>query len=378
VAGVGEKEEIGAGTGEENKLLGVCISDWPGNFHHHAGFDPDGDFEEVMKLGEFDYQLPKELIAQEPVRPRDRSRLMIVNRLARTIEHDYFYNLPKYLRRDDLLVFNDTKVFPARLVGKKESGGRVEILLLTSEGGGWRFIGKNIGRAKRVIFGNGLEGEIVRPGVIKFNVDSNRLTVLIDRIGYTPVPPYIHPRGAWPEPKLRRMYQTVYAREFRLRAGGMGSAAAPTAGFHFTKKMLAKIPKKIFVTLWVGLGTFAPVREENIEEHKMHEERFSISSGTRAEILRAKKGGERIVAVGTTSVRVLESDWTRNETNIFIYPGYKFKYVDTMITNFHLPKSTLLILVCAFAGKELVMKAYEEAIKKKYRFYSFGDAMLVV
>ena len=318
-----------------------------------------------MKLQEFDYELPKELIAQRPLGLRDASRLMIIDRKTGRISHDYFYNLPKYLKPDDLVVFNDTRVFPARLYGKKETGGKVEILLLNIKKG--EFVGKNIGRAKRVRFDSNLEGEIVRPGVIKFNVDSDRLTEIIGRIGHIPLPPYVTPEGQGERPKLARSYNTVYAKE-------KGSAAVPTAGFHFTEKLLNKIPNKVFVTLHVGLGTFAPVRSEEIENHVMHSEFFRIG-GTESQRI---KGAKRVVAVGTTSVRVLESDWTKNETNIFIYPGYKFKYVDAMITNFHLPESTLLMLVCAFAGRDLIMKAYREAIKQKYRFYSFGDAMLII
>ena len=329
-----------------------------------------------MKLQEFDYELPKELIAQRPLEPRDSCRLLVVRRESREIIHDYFYNLPKYLKPDDLVVFNNTRVFPARLYGQKDTGGRVEVLLLRRlnyESGImnnvsiWKFVGRNIGRAKRVRFDTNLVGEIVRPGVIKFNVDSDRLTEIIGRIGHIPLPPYVTPEGQGERPKLARSYNTVYAKE-------KGSAAAPTAGVHFTEKLLNKIPNKVFVTLHVGLGTFAPVRSEEIENHVMHSEFFRIG-GTESQRI---KGAKRVVAVGTTSVRVLESDWTKNETNIFIYPGYKFKYVDAMITNFHLPESTLLMLVCAFAGRDLIMKAYREAIKQKYRFYSFGDAMLII
>ena len=329
-----------------------------------------------MKLQEFDYELPKELIAQRPLEPRDSCRLLVVRRESREIIHDYFYNLPKYLKPDDLVVFNNTRVFPARLYGQKDTGGRVEVLLLRRlnyESGImnnvsiWKFVGRNIGRAKRVRFDTNLVGEIVRPGVIKFNVDSDRLTEIIGRIGHIPLPPYVTPEGQGERPNLARSYNTIYARE-------KGSAAAPTAGFHFTKELLEKISNKAFVTLHVGQGTFAPVKTEKIEDHKMHYEYFEISQETRNKIQKAK----RIIAVGTTSVRVLESDWSKNETNIFIYPGYKFKYADAMVTNFHLPKSTLLMLVSAFVGKDLIMKAYQEAIKLKYRFYSFGDAMLII
>lgn len=321
-----------------------------------------------MKLAEFDYYLPRELIAQTPVEPRDHSRLMVVNRDIGEIKHDVFFNLPKYLKRDDLLVFNQTKVFPARLYGHKETGGQVEILLLKP---GWEFIGKNIGRAKRILFDRGLEGSITSDGLMKFNKDNDQLMKLLKVIGHTPLPPYIAPSRLNAEPKIRQRYQTVYARE-------IGSAAAPTAGFHFTKQLLEKIPNKAFVTLHVGLGTFAPVKTEIIEEHKMHSEIFNISPEAKYQIQDARNNKRRIVAVGTTSVRVLESDWSVPETSIFIYPGYKFKFVGAMITNFHLPKSTLLMLVSAFAGRDLIRKAYEEAVREKYRFFSFGDAMLIV
>lgn len=314
-----------------------------------------------MTLSDFDYELPKELIAQTPAEKRDHSRLMVLDRKTQTISHDYFYNLQKYLNPDDLLVFNQTKVFPARLYGKKESGGGVEILLLSESEGFWKFIGKNIGRAKKIYFDKGLVGDI-QNGIIIFNYNKTELMAILDSIGHTPLPPYIKTQDT------RKRYQTVYAKD-------VGSAAAPTAGFHFTKELLEMIPNKAFVTLHVGLGTFAPVKTENILEHKMHSEIFEISDNAQCSIHNAQG---RVIAVGTTSVRVLESDWQKNETNIFIYPGYKFKHVDAMITNFHLPKSTLLMLVSAFAGREFILKAYQEAIKEKYRFFSFGDAMIIL
>jgi len=341
----------------------------------------------VMRTDEFDYELPKGLIAQEPLERRDASRLMIVDKGSQKITHDYFHNLPKYLRQDDLLVFNDTKVMPARLMGEKMSGGKVEILLLPhprplslikergERGEVWEFIGRNIGGAKKLVFEGGLEGKIVQRNMIRFNKFNAELMKIINRIGYTPLPPYIMSRGGGGQPNLKRRYQTVFAKNF-------GSAAAPTAGFHFDRKLMKRLSdegiKQEFVTLHVGLGTFAPVRVENIEDHEMHEEYFSINPKTKVKIRNHKLKGKRIMAVGTTSVRVLESDWRKDRTNIFIYPGYKFKNVDAMITNFHLPKSTLLMLVCAFAGKDLIMKAYREAIVKKYRFFSFGDAMMII
>ncbi len=327
-----------------------------------------------MKLADFDYYLPKELIAQTPATPRDHSRLMILDTRSQKITHDHFFNLPKYLLPSDLLVFNDTKVFPARLYGHKESGGKVEVLLLNITSG--EFIshpGLRLGQ--KVIFENELRAS-VQKNSLKFNVDSIELSRLINIIGYTPLPHYISAQGdVLSAKKMRSRYQTVYARE-------IGSVAAPTAGFHFTKKLLNKIPHKVFLTLHVGLGTFRPVKTENIEEHVMHGEQYSVTSDTFNKIENTKG---RVIAVGTTSARTLETiyrtpvtEHLSGKTNIFIYPGYKFKKVDALITNFHLPKSTLLMLVSAFAGRELIMKSYQEAIKENYRFYSFGDAMLIV
>lgn len=314
-----------------------------------------------MKLSDFDYVLPKELIAQVPSEKRDHSRLMIIDRKNQKISHDYFYNLKKYLSDDDLLVFNQTKVFPARLYGTKE------ILLLSRNGDSWSFIGKNIGKTQKIYFDSGLIGEIEN-GLIRFNSNNIELMAILNKIGHTPLPPYIRSQELGASQKeTRKRYQTVYAKD-------IGSAAAPTAGFHFTKEMMESIPNKAFVTLHVGLGTFAPVKTENILDHHMHSEWFEISDTAQRKVLSA----QRVIAVGTTSVRVLESDWEKNETNIFIYPGYKFKHVDAMITNFHLPKSTLLMLVSAFAGREFILRAYQEAIKEKYRFFSFGDAMIIL
>ena len=320
-----------------------------------------------MLLSEFDYDLPEELIAQEPVEPRDHSRLMVVNHQTGEICHDRFFNLPVYLRPDDLVVFNQTMVFPARIYGHKETGGRVEVLLLRNSPP-WKFISKpSLKDGQRVVFNSVLEA-IVRNGQLVFNVDLDDVMPILADIGYTPLPPYINARGQVSSAKqMRSRYQTVYAKD-------VGSVAAPTAGFHFTNELLEKIPNKAFVTLHVGLGTFVPVKTENIEDHTMHTEQFSVPANLRSQIAYHK----RTIAVGTTTARVLESDWTKPDTNIFIYPGYKFKHVDALITNFHLPKSTLLMLVSAFAGRELIMHAYQEAIAKKYRFYSFGDAMLIL
>ena len=323
-----------------------------------------GKMVDEMKLSEFDYELPKGLVAQSPVRPRDHCRLMVVNRKTEKIMHDRFFNLAKYVKPNDLLVFNDTKVFPARLFGKKESRGKVEILLLNLVTG--EFLGRNMGQATRLFFDLGLVGEIQNKR-IKFNVNKAELLRIINIIGYTPLPHYIVSEEGVSEAKLRRSYQTVYARQ-------LGSAAAPTAGLHFTKKLLQKFPNTAYVTLHVGAGTFLPVKTDEIEKHQMHSEFFQIDQETKTGIQTSK----RVVAVGTTTARVLESDWSKNETNIFIYPGYKFKHVDALITNFHLPKSTLLMLVSAFGGRDLIIEAYKVAIKEKYRFFSFGDAMLIL
>lgn len=317
-----------------------------------------------MKLSDFDYDLPQELIAQEPVEPRDHSRLMILDVRSQKITHDHFYNLPKYLKTDDLLVFNQSKVFPARLYGKKATGGKVEVLLISANGNSWEYISKpGLKGGQTVNFGP-ISGQIENER-LNFNTD---IRPYLDEIGHTPLPPYISSEHIARSTKdIRSRYQTVYAKD-------EGSVAAPTAGFHFTPELLEKIPNKAFVTLHVGLGTFVSVKSEQIENHIMHSERFSISIDARSQILDAR----RVIAVGTTSARVLESDWDKPETSIFIYPGYKFQHVDGLITNFHLPKSTLLMLVSAFAGRDLIMRAYQEAIREKYRFYSFGDAMLIL
>lgn len=318
-----------------------------------------------MKTSDFDFELPEELIAQTPVEPRDHSRLMIINKSLGTITHDHFYNLLKYLKPEDLLVFNETKVFPARLFGQKSTGGKVEVLLLNLVTG--EFISHpGLKNTQTVIFDEDLIA-IVENDRLKFNIDSDQLKAKIDKIGHTPLPPYIDASRFRENAKLRQRYQTVYAKN-------SGSVAAPTAGFHFTEKLLAEIPHKAFLTLHVGLGTFRPVKSENIEEHEMHAESFEIPESAKIKIQSAK----RVIAVGTTSARTLESDWTKSETSIFIYPGYKFKVVDGLITNFHLPKSTLLMLISALAGRDLIMRAYAEAVKEKYRFYSFGDAMLII
>ena len=340
-----------------------------------------------MKVSEFNYELPEKLIAQIPIEKRDESRLMVLDRKTQTIEHEVFKDIIKYLQPGDCLVRNNTKVIPARLYGKKETGANVEFLLLNRiEGDIWESIvrpGNKLHIGTKVIFGDGLlEAEILdtMPGgtrKVRFKYQGI-FNEILDKIGLMPLPPYIH-EGL----KENDRYQTVYAKY-------EGSAAAPTAGLHFTDKLLKEIEQKGIkianVTLHVGIGTFRPVKVENIEEHNMHSEHFYIKQEDADKINETKKNGKRVIAVGTTSCRVLETissekngmvKEAEGDTQIFIYPGYKFKCIDGLITNFHLPESTLLMLVSAFAGKEYVMKAYKEAVEKEYKFFSFGDAMYI-
>ena len=340
-----------------------------------------------MKLEEFDYYLPEELIAQVPIEKRDESRLMVLDKKLSSIEHKTFKDIIDYLKPGDCLVRNNTRVIPARLYGKKETGANVEFVLLNRiEGDIWETIvrpGNKLKPGTIVNFGDGiLKAEILdimEGGTrkVKFNYDGI-FNEILDKIGLMPLPPYIHESL---EEKDR--YQTVYAKY-------NGSAAAPTAGLHFTPELLQKIEEKgvkiANVTLHVGIGTFRPVKEENIEDHKMHTEHFYIKEEDAQKINETKNNGGRIIAVGTTSCRVLETiadektgfvKATEGDTGIYIYPGYKFKCIDGLITNFHLPKSTLLMLVSALAGKEFILKAYNEAVKEKYRFFSFGDAMYI-
>lgn len=340
-----------------------------------------------MILKDFWYDLPEHLIAQNPLEKRDMSRLLVLDRNTDTLEHKHFKDLPEYLEAGDCLVINNTRVLPARLLGEKEgTGGKIEFVLLKRiEADTWEVIlrpGKKAKPGSRFIFGNGkLKAEIlevVEEGnrIVKFFYDGVFEEVL-DSVGIIPLPPYIHATL-----KDRERYQTVYSKI-------NGSAAAPTAGLHFTPELFDILKKKgirvVEVTLHVGLGTFRPVKVENILEHHMHKEAYHISPEACAVINETKKDGKRVIAVGTTSVRVLETSSKEDgkvyagegETDIFIYPGYKFKIVDALITNFHLPESTLIMLVSAFAGKEKVMHAYSEAINKEYRFFSFGDAMLI-
>ena len=341
-----------------------------------------------MKVTEFDYELPEELIAQTPIKKRDESRLMVLNRKEQTIEHKIFKDIIDYLKPGDVLVRNNTKVIPARLYGRKETGAKVEFLLLNNiEGDIWESIvrpGNKLHVGTKVIFGDGiLEAKIleVMPGgtrKVEFKYDGI-FNEILDKIGLMPLPPYIHESL-----KEKDRYQTVYAKYD-------GSAAAPTAGLHFTPELLEKIQEKgveiANVTLHVGIGTFRPVKEETVEAHKMHSEHFYIKQEDVDKINKAKQEGRRVIAVGTTSCRVLESIADENtgmvkpiedDTEIFIYPGYKFKCIDGLITNFHLPQSTLLMLVSALAGKDYIIRAYKEAVKEKYRFFSFGDAMFII
>ena len=339
-----------------------------------------------MKVTDFDYDLPEELIAQVPIDKRDASRLMILDRKKQTIEHKIFTDVIDYLDKGDCLVINNTKVIPARLYGKKSTGANVEFLLLKRlEGDIWESIvrpGNKLKPGTKVTFGDGiLDAEILdvlTDGTrkVKFTYDGI-FNEILDKIGLMPLPPYIHT-----ELKEKDRYQTIYAKY-------EGSAAAPTAGLHFTEELLDKIEKKGIkiakVTLHVGIGTFRPVKEENVEEHQMHSEHFYITKEEADKINKAKQNNKRVISVGTTSCRVLESISDENglvhpcedDTSIYIYPGYKFKCIDGLITNFHLPKSTLLMLVSALAGREYILKAYTEAVKEKYRFFSFGDAMFI-
>ena len=339
-----------------------------------------------MNVSEFNYNLPEELIAQTPLEKRDESRLMVLNRKGKTIEHKTFKDIIDYLQPGDCLVRNNTKVLPARIYGNKETGAKVEFLLLNNiEGDKWECIvrpGNKLHVGTKVVFGKGkLVAEIldIMPGgtrKVKFEYEGI-FNEILDEIGLMPLPPYIHE-----ELKENDRYQTVYAKY-------NGSAAAPTAGLHFTPELLKKIEEKgvkiANVTLHVGIGTFRPVKEEKVENHEMHSEHYYIKKEDAEIINETKKNGGRIIAVGTTSCRVIETVADENgmvcetegDTKIFIYPGYKFKCLDALITNFHLPQSTLLMLVSSLAGKEYIMKAYEEAVKQKYRFFSFGDAMFI-
>ena len=339
-----------------------------------------------MKTDDFDYYLPEELIAQTPLEKRDESRLMGLDRKTGEITHDKFYDIINYLDKDDVLVLNDTKVIPARLIGTKEDTNAViELLMLkNTKGNIWECLTRPAKRIKVgtvVNFSDKLKAKCIEvrdEGIRIFElIYDGILYEILDSLGEMPLPPYIHE-------KLydKDLYQTVYAKN-------IGSAAAPTAGLHFTKELLSKIEEKgvtiCYVTLHVGLGTFRPVNVEDVTKHVMHSEYYCMNSKTADILNEAKKNGKRIISVGTTSTRTLESIIKKygcfkecsGETNIFIYPGYKFEAIDALITNFHLPKSTLVMLVSALAGKDNIMNAYKEAIAKEYRFFSFGDGMFI-
>lgn len=339
-----------------------------------------------MKTSDFYFDLPEELIAQTPLERRDASRLLCLDRWSGAREHRIFSELPELLHPGDCLVMNDSRVLPARLMGMRETGGVVEVLLLRDLGGGrWECLtrpGRKTRPGTRLFFGNGeLEAEVLEVAeggnrIVEFKYEGIFLEVL-ERLGKMPLPPYIKV-----ELEDGERYQTVYSKE-------PGSAAAPTAGLHFTKELLARIAdrgvRECFVTLHVGLGTFRPVKAEDIEEHEMHSEFCIMPEETARIITETKRSGGRVVCVGTTSCRTVESfanedgtmDAKSGWTNIFIYPGYRFKCMDALVTNFHLPESTLIMLVSAFAGRENVLAAYEEAVRERYRFFSFGDAMFI-
>lgn len=340
-----------------------------------------------MKVEDFDYYLPEKLIAQTPLEKRDASRLMVLDKETGKIEHKHFYDIINYLEEGDTLVLNDTKVLPARLIGEKEETKAViEILLLKNiAGDDWECLVKPARRIKVgtvVTFGMGkLKAKCIKEepeGIRHFTLIYNGILMeILEQLGTMPLPPYIHEKL-----KDQSRYQTVYAKE-------IGSAAAPTAGLHFTKKLLGQLKEKginiAYITLHVGLGTFRPVSVDKVEEHEMHSEYYQMSKETAELLNKTKENNKRIVAVGTTSTRTLETIMTKyNEfrecsglTNIFIYPGYKFKAIDALITNFHLPKSTLVMLVSALAGRENILSAYKIAVQEEYRFFSFGDAMLI-
>ena len=340
-----------------------------------------------MKKSDFYFYLPEELIAQTPLERRDGSRLLHLDKMSGSIEHRHFYDLPEYLKEGDCLVLNDSRVLPARLIGSRSTGGSVELVLLRDLGEGrWECLsrpGRKTKPGTAISFGDGeltaVVEDVVEGGnrIVKFDYEGIFLEVL-DRLGKMPLPPYIKE-----ELQDSERYQTVYSRE-------PGSAAAPTAGLHFTKELLGEIAAKgvrvCYLTLHVGLGTFRPVKEDDIEEHEMHSEFCIVPEETAKTVNETRKNGGRVIAVGTTSCRTLES-FTTDEgilearsgwTNIFIYPGYRFKCVDGLVTNFHLPESTLIMLVSALAGRGQIMNAYRVAVRERYRFFSFGDAMLII
>ncbi|MDD6831074.1 MAG: tRNA preQ1(34) S-adenosylmethionine ribosyltransferase-isomerase QueA [Firmicutes bacterium] len=339
-----------------------------------------------MNKSDFDFYLPEELIAQTPLEKRDTSRLLHLDKQTGEIEHKHFYDIKQYLHEGDCLVLNDSRVLPARLIGARPTGGTVELVLLKDLGDNrWECLsrpGRKTKPGQELVFGNGeltaVVEEVTLGGnrIVKFSYEGIFLEIL-ERLGKMPLPPYIKE-----ELQDSERYQTVYSKE-------LGSAAAPTAGLHFTKELLAEIAdmgvKICYVTLHVGLGTFRPVKADKIEDHEMHSEFCIVPEETAETVNAVKRAGGRVIAVGTTSCRTLESFTTEDGTlqatsgwtNIFIYPGYKFKCVDALITNFHLPESTLIMLVSALAGRENILKAYNTAVKERYRFFSFGDAMMI-
>jgi len=342
-----------------------------------------------MRIEEFDYHLPLSLIAQYPSSQRGETSLMILHRQTGVIEHQAFQDITNYLHAGDLLVMNDTRVLPARLIGKKETGGRIEMLLIPSWNGTkgqWKALIKGTGKVKRgarIQFEPGLQGQIEEvkagKGRVSFSYHGE-VTELLRKIGHVPLPPYIK-RGD--EPLDRERYQTVFAERD-------GSIAAPTAGLHFTRALLQSLKENgvrtTMITLHIGIGTFTPVKARDIEDHAMEAEWIEISEETAREIKATKAGGGRVISVGTTTTRALESFSDGNGgvksgkgmTSLFIYPSYRFRVIDGLVTNFHLPKSTLIMLVSAFAGKDSLMRAYQEAVHRKYQFYSYGDAMLIL
>ncbi|MBC5787424.1 tRNA preQ1(34) S-adenosylmethionine ribosyltransferase-isomerase QueA [Clostridium facile] len=341
-----------------------------------------------MKTSDFYFDLPQELIAQTPIEPRDHSRMLVLSRETGEITHKHFYDVIDYLNEGDTLIVNDSRVLPARIYGEKvDTGSKIEFLLLEQKQQDvWEILCKPGKKAKpgvRFNFHNLLEAEVLEVledgnRIVKFHYEGNFFHIL-DQIGQMPLPPYITEKL-----QDQERYQTVYSHE-------VGSAAAPTAGLHFTKELMEKIRQKgvniAAVTLHVGLGTFRPVKVDDVTKHKMHSEHYEISPKTAELIRKTKQNGKRVFAVGTTSCRTLESVGTAHNgeivaedgyTDIFIYPGYQFKVIDGLITNFHLPESTLIMLVSAFAGYDSIMNAYQTAVKEKYRFFSFGDAMMIV
>ena len=339
-----------------------------------------------MNKSDFDFYLPEELIAQTPLEKRDTSRLLHLDKQTGEIEHKHFYDIKQYLHEGDCLVLNDSRVLPARLIGARPTGGTVELVLLKNLGDNrWECLsrpGRKTKPGQELVFGNGeltaVVEEVALGGnrIVKFSYEGIFLEIL-ERLGKMPLPPYIKE-----ELQDSERYQTVYSKE-------LGSAAAPTAGLHFTKELLAEIAdmgvKICYVTLHVGLGTFRPVKADKIEDHEMHSEFCIVPEETAETVNAVKRAGGRVIAVGTTSCRTLESFTTEDGTlqatsgwtNIFIYPGYKFKCIDALITNFHLPESTLIMLVSALAGRENILNAYNTAVKERYRFFSFGDAMMI-